>query len=150
MAISKQENNIETMKVNTNTTTKNNILSNKHFTNQTQMIGEFLDMVEDIEMSATSSYEDDDFSSVYQDNQDDSSFAIEQHYRDENNMHCANSAAFDEATVQEIIANDDRLNKEVEEFMQGYSMTIDEDEDDLFGAMDSIFMHTMGSEPQAQ
>ena len=148
MAISTQENSIETMKVNTNTTTKNNMLINKHFTIQTQMIGEFLDMVEDVEMSTTSSYKDDDCSEL-QDNRDDSSFAIEQHYcHEENSMHCSNSAAFDEATVQEIIANDDRLKKEVEEFMQGYSMTIDED--DLFGAMDSIFMHTIGPEPQAQ
>lgn len=39
--------------------------------------------------------------------------------------------AMDEAIVQVIIDNDDRLHREVDEFMNMYSMSMDEDEIDL-------------------
>lgn len=37
--------------------------------------------------------------------------------------------AIDEAIVQEIIDNDDRLHREVDEFMNMYSMSIDEEDE---------------------
>jgi hypothetical protein len=136
MIMSTTENGIDTRKAGTSNSSKK-IRNNKHLTNQIQMIDEFLDMVEDVEVDCNEP----------QDIIDDS-FDIEHYCYYEDNIHC--TTAIDEEIVLEIIANDDRLNREVEEFMQSYSMTIDEDEEDLFGAMDSIFMPATGPEPPRQ
>lgn len=83
------------------------------------MIGEFLDKAEDIAMSTTSIAVD------YDGPEDDVSC--------ESEPQCGNnpfsSITVDEVIVQEIIANDDRLHAEVDEFMNMYSMQIDEDEE---------------------
>jgi hypothetical protein len=96
---------------------------NKHLTNQQEMTGEFLEKAEDIAMSTTSV-------EVHCDDQNDNdgaSFESEQQHEG-GSPYCP--IAVDEATVREIIANDERLRREVDEFLEMYPMTIDDENDD--------------------
>ena len=86
-------------------------------------IDEFLNKAEDIAMSSISV--DVNYGNV--EVNDDPSRANEQ--RSETNPF--SPIAIDEALVQEIIDNDDRLHREVDEFMNMHSMSMDEDEIDL-------------------
>lgn len=126
MAISTiEKSTAETMDVNINNSSKNR---NKQLPNHEQMIGEFLDKAEDIAMATTSV----DVGCEYPEDDSDVAFGIDELYED--NPFCP--IAIDESLVQEIIANDDRLRREVDEFMDRYSMSTDEDEEFDFSTLD--------------
>ncbi len=98
------------------------------------LIGDFLDKAEDIAMSTTSITVDHD------EPEDDGVFSWEDEHPHGNNPF--SSVVVDQAIVQEIIANDDRLHQEVDEFMNMHSMAIDDDEEFDFSTFD--FSAVMG------
>ncbi len=95
---------------------------NKELTNHESItIDELLNKAEDIAMSSISVDVDCGSSEI---NADPSQ---ENEQRSEINPF--SPIAIDEAIVQEIIDNDDRLHREVDEFMNMYSMSIDEEDE---------------------
>ena len=48
------------------------------------------------------------------------------------------------ATLQRVIENDDRLHREIDEFMDMYSMLIDEDDDDEIDLYTFDYLAFMG------
>lgn len=106
-----------------NDTSRRKNMSKELTDHESITIDEFLNKAEDIAMSSISV--DVNYSNV-EVNADPSR---ENEQRSEINPF--SPIAMDEAIVQEIIDNDDRLHREVDEFMNMYSMSMDEDEIDL-------------------
>ena len=105
----------------TNSTSKGKSL-NKELTNHESItIDEFLNKAEDIAMPSISIDVDCSSAEV---NADPS-----QENQEQSEINPFSPIAIDEAIVQEIIDNDDRLHREVDEFMNMYSMSIDEEDE---------------------